>query len=192
MVLSIKIDEKRFQWITSEKVASCLCNECESALETAYRFQRKCKESNDIIMKELEEDCLQCEEVETQREDSGDEGFKDVTIIKKKSRVREFSAEEVNQAIYEYKQKQSDGGFTCIVCHYVLATLRALSCHMSQTHKEVYNDWCYICNQTYQDVAEHRRTHTGLVESCRFCNKKIKKKHFVEHLRIHSSKYEMM
>jgi hypothetical protein len=59
-------------------------------------------------MKELEEDCLQCEEVETQREDSGDEGVKDVTIIKKnKSRVREFSAEEVNQAIYEYKQKQS-------------------------------------------------------------------------------------
>ncbi|XP_008194898.1 oocyte zinc finger protein XlCOF6.1 isoform X2 [Tribolium castaneum] len=166
----------KFEWIRDENIASSLCPECETTLEKCHTFLEKCKKSHAILLKEIEEKSEIKEEENDFDDESESEG-------KNKSHLEQISVEEVEKAIFEYQERQKGGTYTCIVCNYVLISLRALSGHMSMKHKDVRANWCHICNQTFDNLAEHNHR---LLESCPFCEKTIAKKYFVEHLKAHA------
>ncbi|XP_044260675.1 zinc finger protein 501-like [Tribolium madens] len=172
-----------FEWIRDEKIASCVCSQCESTLEKCYTFQEKCKKSHEILLKEIEENSVKFKEEEFDIEDNCDESESEE---KNKSHLEKISVEEVEKVIFEYQERQNGATFTCTVCNYVFISLRALSGHMSMKHKDVRDNWCHTCNQIVDNLGDHQSNHKPVVEVCPFCDKTIAKKYFIEHLKTHA------
>ncbi|CAG9769934.1 unnamed protein product [Ceutorhynchus assimilis] len=103
----------------------------------------------------------------------------------RKSRLKQYSSDEINKAIQNVKTKLYKHT-TCIFCSFNAGSNRSLSVHMTKSHSDQKKQWCYACNQLFDNLALHSQEVHSKDLMCQFCNKSIKGlSHFMDHMAGH-------
>ncbi|XP_066144918.1 zinc finger protein 879-like isoform X2 [Euwallacea fornicatus] len=103
-----------------------------------------------------------------------------------KLRLKQYSAVEVDKAIKIVRDRNRKH-VNCIFCQFRANSPRSLSVHISRIHRKFKMQWCFICNQIFNDLYSHRKQVHSEDFKCPLCFRLSKNiGHFMEHMACHS------
>ncbi|XP_066251739.1 zinc finger protein 678-like isoform X2 [Euwallacea similis] len=106
--------------------------------------------------------------------------------VAQKLRLKQYSAVEVDKAIKIVRDRNRKH-VNCIFCQFRANSPRSLSVHISRIHRKFKMQWCFICNQIFNDLCSHRKQIHSEDFKCPLCFRLSKNiGHFMEHMACHS------
>ncbi|KAF5283188.1 hypothetical protein FQA39_LY17380 [Lamprigera yunnana] len=153
-----------------------ICKLCEENLNISFNFIRRCEESYETLVNYVKAEVI--------TEKNNLEGKPVEVLNHNVARSKVFPYNEVVEAIQDVKRKNLCTNLSCIWCSFVGINAKALSSHVSIVHTDLKVQWCWICNDKFNNMVEHLKIHRV---TCSFCSKQFKmRNHLIDHLWSHS------